>query len=213
MVELVAVIAVLLMIAGFLSPTLAKSRRHARAVASLAQCRQAGVAVYAYAARAAEIFPVAHRKAHVAGYEWYKPVIADGGFANEAAIDPDGVRLNGEVSYILSMAMVYSSEAMRPGQTVPIDLAFTSAVRVGDITWPTRKGLLVQMNLFDEGQVNKWCCVTGQRSVGAVTWADGSGVSLCWQDLVSDPTRFPYHENAIGTPVFSTWNGCKGVDR
>ena len=213
MVELLAVVAIALILMGLLFPTLARSRAQARIVLDLARCRQAANAVHAYASRSSEIFPVAEQNAYKAALHWYRAVIADGGFETASTIDPEGVRESGEVSFVQSMAMAYAAEAMRVGQTVPIELAFSKAVRVSEVTWPSRKGLLVQMNLFHEGQVNRWCCVTTQRSIGAVAWADASGSSVCWQDLVADPTRVPYRENVIGIPVFSTWDGANGYDR
>jgi prepilin-type N-terminal cleavage/methylation domain-containing protein len=211
--EVLVGIAVICILLGLCLPVLSNSRRRAVDVAMLAAAQNAGRAVSSYAEAGKDVYPVAAAKPFTAALEWFRPLLQTGVLDSEAAADPEGMRQLGRVSFRMSMAMVYSPQAMMPGATVPLDEATSCAVRTADVKFPSSKGLLVQMEVSGADGVQMWCCLTGVRVVGAVAWADGSATSTAWQDLVSDPSTLPYTENSIGYPVFSTWFGVKGSDR
>jgi type II secretory pathway pseudopilin PulG len=212
LVELVVCLGIVMILVGLLIPSLAGVYSRGRLTRELVVLHQHAVAIDAYTADFAGIYPLSSEKPFWAAADWWKPLIAAGHYQSLGEVDPVSVRLDLPVSYWMSQAMVQDPATMRPGETVPFEEAVSSPIRHDQVFYPSAKGLVFKYydrhwNPSEGGM--QWCCTSLWEF--PVAMADGSATSGTY--IGFNGGRPLYLENEIGRPVATTWFGCRGRDR
>lgn len=212
LVELVVTMGVVLVLLGIALPAAGGSIAHARLTRNIVQVRQDLTLISTYSNDHKDVYPIAHPLALISAYYWYRPLEKLQYISNPSAVDPAGVRKAGGVTLMMSMCMVRNTREMQPGWTVPEEVAGSAPVYQHQVTYPSAKGLMVQ--LFDrwtpDPSYGFFCC-SGKPWRAAAGFADGSATS---------GTRFDFSgghpitlKDGVGIPIFSTWGGYLARDR
>lgn len=213
LVELVAVIGILMILAGLLAPALAGSWSRAKLTRDMMLIRQSAASVMAYSQDFSDCYPF-ESGAHPIRFEqsWFRPVLASGHIATMREIDPEYATGRGMFSVAMSLAMCYDPAKMRPGNTEPFDAMVASPVRQSQVVFPSSKGLLIRWHSGDPDRERGFASFCGSFLWPApVAMADGSSMSGTCLDFLRDEPL--YTENEIGYPVIETWYGARGIDK
>ena len=108
---------------------------------------------------------------------------------------------------ILSLCMTYNPARMRPGFTEPPDDQGAFPVYQHNVTYPSAKGLMVQ--LFRDG--GAFCCA-GPAVVVPIAMADDSCL-VASRFMFTQGEPIFWNNDQIGMPVWSTWGGCMARDK
>lgn len=208
MIELLAVIGVVAILAALLLPALRGAKKTAKETAGLAKMREHAQSIYAYAAQYDGSSPI-YVKHPWANAQFWDGALRKAGMAgsNEAtriAWFEDEPALIVYMTAVLSM----SPATMREGFTPPVDEQVFVPMRLSDIASPSAKGLLYVTG----GSRNlgfPWCC--GEAYPCPVAFADASAIVTTWPELT--PGGVLRVQDNVGYPVHSTWNGVLGRDR
>lgn len=218
MVELVVVIGIVMILVGLIAPALGSAMSRAKLTRDISTVRQQALLISMYATDFEEVYPLARVSPGGVGRaasDWGVPMIESGHADSIAQLDPD-VNRGLEPSYMLSVAMVYEADKMRPGVVPPASEQRPVAVRTHLVVFPSSKALTYRAwdgeppETF--GGINAFCCAAGfQDWPTPVSFADGSAASGTMREFLDgDPL---YMEYGIGAPVGSTWFGIRGRDR
>ena len=210
LIELVVVLGVVMILVGMLLPSMAGAMTAAKLARSSAALKQCSDLIAVYVNDNRETYPLAHPRLFPAAARWYDALIAGDYVSSEEEVDRYGMQRDGEVRYALSMCMLYDYRMMRPGRTVPISEAVSSAVKLSDVTFPSQKGQMWQW-WINFGPVETFWCCTQWRPTGPVGMADGSIIAAEYTEFRLAP---PYEDwSQMGFPVQSTWEGSRGRDK
>ena len=221
LVELVVVLGVVMILVSLLLPGLAGAFSQGKLTRDLALMRSHSVSIAMYTQEFNDIYPFRPFRSDVlfpdlTARHWYVPMLEREYFASRDDVEPD---LHGSPfdTVAMSMCMVYDWKLMRPGHTVPPAEQVAVPVPTRAVAYPSLKGLVFRAYSgppFDEftglqTDVETFCCAT--LWTFPVGMADGSAEA-------GDYLRFNngkpvFQEDDIGAPVFSTWQGVKGIDR
>ncbi len=217
LIELVIVIGIVMILIGLMAPTLGRAMSQAKLTRDVSLVRQhaATIAMYAGDYKDAHPYPydLTGHLYRVAG-DWALPMIESGHFESVAEVDPD--TLDGRLfSYMMSIAMVFDANLMRPGQVPPLAAQRAAPTRVHHVLFPSSKGLTFRQHdgvSLGLGGINGFCCAASPPHWRApVSFSDGSATSGTLLDFLGVSTL--YMEDSIGGPVYSTWFGVRGRDR
>lgn len=208
-IELLVVIGVVMILMSLWAPQLKKARAAANLTRLSVTIQQDATLVLAYTMDH-RVFPVGHATMWNSTHLWVLPLVNGGYLADRAAADPVASR-QGEPSGIeVSACVVADPKYFIPGFTE----ADPPAMGVGEsmVTYPSLKGLMVKLtaerpSMFD---ADGWCCGRPWRT--PVAMVDGSVIVGTYREFLADDTLVVDAAN-IGTPVRTTWRGCRGRDR
>ncbi len=214
MMELVVVIGIIMILVGLMAPSLGRVTSQAKLTRDISLIRQHSATVSMYAADFADTYPYPYNFTghlyRVAG-DWALPMIASGHFENVASVDPDV--LNGRsFSYMMSIAMVYNPDEMRPGHVPRTGVQTSRPTRQFQVLFPSLKGLIVRENNGlnpSEGLAMGFCCEGPW--ISPVAFSDGSSTSGTYRDFQGGLPLLI--DQGIGIPIISTWFGVRGIDR
>lgn len=209
LIELLVVIAVIAVILALFVGLLGGARKRAKTVPDIARMHHNVLAVQTYLGDYKEVFPISDSRTFVAADEWYVAIKEAGIFERLCDADPDGCKEIEWPRFSMSVAMVYSPAQMVPGATVPVSAAKSSAIQLAQVIFPSQKGLMLRgLTSWNEPSTG-WCCGT-PYSKGLIGGTDGAVREMKVPDCEGgDPL---YVVDQIGVPVYSTWQGCKGID-
>lgn len=216
LIELVVVIGIVMVLIGLLSPMLRGTWSAAQGSKHLVLAQQHAVLIDQYLQSNKDIYPLHGVIVGEAWEKWYQPLVSSG-LLSESDIDESksakGARAD---AFAISVAMVYPREFMQPGKTKE-DLwkQPNAPVRRAWVAWPYKKGLLFAPQVEWTGSTSQnpysgWCCGF-ESPPGPVAFADNHAETLRWTDCVIGDELV--HENLIGLPVATTWDGFAGRDK
>ncbi|MCW5763664.1 MAG: type II secretion system protein [Phycisphaeraceae bacterium] len=213
LIELVVVIGIVMILIGLMAPSLGRAMSQAKLTRDVALVRQHAATIAMYAGDYKEAHPYPYDLTghlyRVAG-DWALPMIESGHFENVAEVDP--YTLDGRLfSYMMSIAMVYNADEMRPGY-VPLAIHQKSnTTRAFQVLFPSSKGLLVRESngLAPSEGGTGFCCAWPW--IAPIAFSDGSAGSGTYVDFNEEMPLLL--DEGIGMPVISTWFGVRGRDR
>lgn len=184
----------------------------ARLTRDMALLRQHVATIEQYIDDQGGVYPIARTFPQYATESWYDALIGAGHYESEREIDPEAVRRDTMITFAMSMCFFYDADLMRPGHTVPYRDQVVSPVRRQHVLFPSHKGLVYKWN---HGNSNPYeggiVFCRGHVWRFAVAFADGSADTGTWVEFLRGEPL--YIEEVIGAPVYSTWLGCRGMDR
>lgn len=214
LIELLLVVSIIMVLIGLALPALTRTRYEARATRALLAAQQNTTLISQYAQDWRDVFPIAEQSAFRSMLFWYKPLVHTGLLATREDADRDGWRMTTGCTFTLSMCVMMDPAQMVRGATVPVEQAFSRAVRIEQVQYPSAKGILNQFLVwYSPHDPNLWAGGPAQRA--PVQFADGSGEIGVWTQYTHERTHTGelLQENTIGTPVMSTWGGFSARDR
>ncbi|KAA0213525.1 MAG: hypothetical protein DYG94_12935 [Leptolyngbya sp. PLA3] len=207
-----------MILVGLIAPALGDAVSRARLTRDLGTVRQQAMLISMYTADSDDTYPIATVEVGQlfrAAADWGVPLIETGHADSVLQLDPD-VDRGLEPSYMMSIAMVFDANQMRPGQVPPREQQRPSATRTHQVIYPSSKGLTYR--LWDGqppetfGGENSFCCAAShQLWPTPVSFADGSAASGTMREFLGSSPLYMEHD--IGAPVHSTWFGVRGRDR
>jgi len=212
-VEVVVVIGVLMMLAALVMPAARNSIDAAKRSADMAVMRQNAALISVYVNDQRGVYPVGFDTAFRASVRWAQTLRAAGTIERLRESDPSlSVEDADEwTHHTLTLAAVFPWDAMRLGNCRDPHRSPPAAVRAADVSHPDSKGLLYNHKITYGPQSDNWCCLPESRPVGPVVFCDGSAELGRWSNYLPYPDR-PI-EFGIGVPIWSTWDGARGIDR
>ncbi|MCL4222378.1 MAG: prepilin-type N-terminal cleavage/methylation domain-containing protein [Phycisphaerales bacterium] len=218
LIELVVCIGIIMILIGLIAPSLGRAMSRAKLIRDVGTVRQQAMLISMYAADFEDTYPLADdRLGHLfsAAGNWGVPLIESGHADSVAQLDPD-VDRGLEPSFLLSIAMVFDANQMRPGHVPPVGQQRPRAVRTHQVLFPSSKALTFR--LWDGqpnetfGGINVFCCAAAFVDWPTpVSFADGSAASGTMREFLDGDSLYMEHD--IGAPVYSTWFGIRGRDR
>lgn len=217
MLELVAVIGILSILAGLLLPSLSGSLSRAKLTRDMVRMRDAAIMIGVYTTDHRDVYPMSDLTGvFQIGQLWLRPMLAGGYYTDVREVDDYSDAQGSDPSVFMSAAMAFDWRKMVPGRTVPNGQQRASAVRSSEVLYPSLKGLVFRgmsggpPESFLPGGVEMFCC-DGTLWEFPVAFTDTSVQSGHWRYF--NGGRDLYLENEVGMPVLSTWSGVRGVDR
>lgn len=205
------VIGVIAVLVSLALPSIGSAMAQARLQRTSAVVRQDAAIIALYANDSGDAYPLARHGADSAAHFWFAALEASGHIESAAQVDPEGVRRYDAVLIYMSKAMVCDPVLMRMGRTRPAPQTPSRRVYQHQVTYPSLKGLVIEMWRvpFDPNPV-AFCCA-GPQLVVPVAMADGSMVVGSRRSFIGgDP---PVVVDTMGYPVYSTWGGYLARDR
>lgn len=210
--ELLVVLGVVTVLIGLVLPSIGRSVEASRRIRDGTQLRQSAALVHLYCSDHGDVIPIAHNNAFQSTWYWPGPIVMGGYAQSRASIDPVGVRASNEVTYWLSVCMVYDPDRMLPGRTVPPSSALSRGVRLSNVPYPSDKALLLKFSsngkTLNEG--GEWFCC-GARWTTPIAMCDASVMESDYLRLSNGAS--PVVIDLVGMPAYSTWGGYTARDR
>lgn len=208
MIELIVCIGIIMILIGLFLPALSKSAARTKEVRMAATVRDNAMVLQSYVSDNQDLYPLSGQ--HSPSTNWWRPLVASGHFASEAAVDPDGGALGDYKRVAMSFCMNVSPDLMVPGSTRPIDLTPFIWIRQAQVVYPASKGVLVQwVHVVGNSDVF-WTWKSSGGPVSPIALVDGSVIQARCTDF---RLPYPFRENWVGHPVLSTWEGVRGLDQ
>jgi prepilin-type N-terminal cleavage/methylation domain-containing protein len=211
LVECIVVLGVTLVLISFALPSLGRARKQAEVLKKKVAVQQNSLALAIYASDHREYFPRAFANAQQAALYWYIPMVSGGYIPNQEASDPVGFSRFGFSTISLSQCVVCDPKSMRVGFTTPIPETKSSWVRMSQVSYPSHKGIMLELTREWASQNPVRFCCTPPLLTVPVAFADGSifeGTRLTFNQ-----GQEPFLIDGIGLPVFSSWGGYLAFDR
>ncbi|QOJ00222.1 MAG: prepilin-type N-terminal cleavage/methylation domain-containing protein [Phycisphaeraceae bacterium] len=206
-VELMVVLGVVAVLVGLMLPALGNAREESRRTQRAIALKQNAALIALYTESHKDVFPIARDTALMNLFKWWEALIAAGLIAQPAEVDPEPNRR--QLTWpgnFMNTALANDWRDMRPGYTIEDRLDRTEPVRLPEVHFPDRLGMMTKLHLSEE---RTWCCV--ERIPEPVIFVDHSLARGVWTDfIVGDELVVEY---VIGIPIISTWFGSRGRDR
>jgi prepilin-type N-terminal cleavage/methylation domain-containing protein len=251
LVEILVALGVLAVIIAMLIPAIVATRRSGLRSQSLVQCKGIAMGLFAYANDYSDLPPAIFRPQVQflnvdPAQEWTDGVVTRRGFwftnsySYPAALRPFAPGLNtisprtpdevikqlppGVTNHYLLTETLYAAPALFT-LSAPVP-SLLKPQEISKVTYPSRKGLLQQVEVYFEPKARDDSSPNGVRShwastnvLGAIAWADASA-SMEYQGLLQpgisnpyDPLWFDSGGFSTPIPILRTREGIFGVDR
>lgn len=194
---------------GLLLPSLVGARDRARLSADLARYRQIASLMSLYAEDARGVYPVSGPIAFDASWRWGEAMMAAGLVTEPAHLDPRWTPGKVMNTVMTAAALADPSVFDRSSTVTSLLEVATRGVRAHEMLFPARKGFLFESQVFYGVAQGKWCCLS-VRPIGPVGMVDGSARSGPYGEFLVTPTT--EIRGDLGFPIWSTWDGARGID-
>ncbi|QOJ00220.1 MAG: prepilin-type N-terminal cleavage/methylation domain-containing protein [Phycisphaeraceae bacterium] len=206
-VELMVVLGVVAVLVGLMLPALGNAREESRRTQRSIVLKQNAALIALYTESHKDVFPIARDTVFMSKFKWWEALLAAGLITQPADVDPEnGRRQISWPGFHLNKALANDWRDMRPGFTVDPRIDRTEPVRVPEVHYPDRLGMMTKLHLPEE---RYWCCV--ELIPEPVIFVDHSLARGRWTDFIVGDELVVEHE--IGFPILSTWFGSRGRDR
>ncbi|MBL0927556.1 MAG: type II secretion system protein [Phycisphaerales bacterium] len=213
LIELLAVVGVLSILLALFLPAIGGAKDAATRTAHAQQIRQYAALIEMYTTLSDGYFPLYDPKsAGESAGKWYRPLIKAGLAESRREFIFSGHDLESYPAAHMGTAFVAEQSVFDPeGVPLPQDTILPPArVRASQVRQPSDKGILFSTKVPTPDYYKAWCCLPA-APLGPVAYVDGSAVIARWTDLL--PGGWLRVRGPIGYPVWTTWNGVRGVDR